>query len=439
MIEKGKSLLLALLVVLSLVQSYMLAYSTPYMDAKENTDFSYVKAEPLGKEEKVDNLIFPEQLILHMGDDKHTVFYPGTKPFYDQILTKIRSREFKDIQLYSIHSVDWDEVRREDKGVELRFPRAIPFELLQKVFRIDGDFLFSGDSISKIWIYASKGRDEVRTFFFSADGRNVYEALRADLMVGDVEGYVGFGQYWDSYSTTDGQLYVPNQPISRLLSMQVSISRYSTDQIQENLFFDPGMTKTFQDNDSGPQFYTDSKRSLKVEPRSGWMSYTDTVAPTTNNNNAYIDNVISAIDFINQHGGWNGTHALTQEMESDDASTVKFQQYYNGVPILPSPSLNLGYMQLTMQQGVVSSYDRSLLVLGEETTNKAQRLLPGGDVLRAALNQVKSTGKKVVSLFPAYRPTMLEDKLTIVPVWGIRLEGGAVAILIDSTPKADVS
>lgn len=433
MMEKGKSLLLAALVVLSLVQSYLLAYSTPYMDAKEKPDFNYVKAEPLGAEEKVENLIFPEQLVLHMGEDKHTVFFPGTKPYYDLILKKLRDRVFKGIQLDSINTVDWDQVRREDKGVELRFARAIPFDLLQRVFRIDGDFLFSGDSIDKIWIYASKGRDEVRTFFFSTDG-NVYEALRADLTARDVEDYVGFGQYWDSYSSADGELYVPDAPVSRIFSMQISYSRYSTEQIQENLFFDPGTTRTIQDNPAGPQFYTDTKRGLKIEPESGWMSYTDTVAPTTNNGNDYIDNVLSAISFINQHGGWNGTHALTQEVESDTASLVRFQQYYNEVPVLSGSNLSLGYMQLAMQQGVVSSYDRSLLVLGDEIANKAARQLPGGEALRKLLARVRLSGRTVESLFPAYRPVLKDDKLALMPVWGIRFEDGEVEILADSIP-----
>ncbi|WP_027086789.1 YycH family regulatory protein [Cohnella panacarvi] len=434
MIEKGKSLLLAVLVVLSLVQSYMLAYSTPYMDAKEKSEFNYVKAEPLGDEETVENLIFPEQLVLHMGDDKHTVFFPGTKPYYDLILLKLSDRAFKGIQLGSYNSVDWDQVRREDKGVELRFARAIPFDLLQRVFRIDGDFLFSGDSIDKIWIYASKGRDEVRTFFFSADGRNVYEALRADLTPQDVEGYVGFGQYWDSYSSTDGQVYVPDQPVSRIFSMQIAYNRYSIEQIKENLFTDPGTTKTIQDNPAGPQYYTDSKRGLKIEPDSGWMSFTDTVAPTTTGENDYIDNVLSAISFINQHGGWNGKHALSQEVQSDSASIVRFQQYYNEAPILSGSNLRLGYMQLAMQQGVVSSYERSLLVLGDEVTNKAARQLPGGDVLRKLINQVRAPGRDIESLFPAYRPVLKDDKLTLMPVWGIRFRGGEVEILTDSIP-----
>ncbi len=434
MIEKGKSLLLAVLVVLSLVQSYMLAYSSPYKDAKEKSDPNYVQAEPLGDEEKIENLIFPEQLVLHMGDDKHTVFFPGTKPYYDLILLKLSDRAFKGIQLGTYNSVDWDRVRREDKGVELRFARAIPFDLLQRVFRIDGDFLFSGDSIDKIWIYSSKGRDEVRTFFFSADGRNVYEALRADLTPQDVEGYVGFGQYWDSYSSTDGQVYVPDEPLSRIFSMQIAYSRYSIEQIKQNLFTDPGTTKTIQDNQAG-QFYTDTKRGLKIEPNSGWMSYTDTVAPTTAaGGNDYIDNVLSAISFINQHGGWNGKHALTQEVQSDAASIVRFQQYYNEAPILSGSNLSLGYMQLSMQQGVVSSYERSLLVLGDEMTNKVARQLPGGDAVRKLLGQVRASGRFVESLFPAYRPVLRDNKLTLVPVWGIRLTDGEVEILTDSVP-----
>ena len=434
MIEKSKSLLLVILVALSLVQSYLLAYSTPYMDAKEKSDLNYVKAEPLGAEEKVENLIFPEQLVIHLGDDKHTVFFPGTRPFYDKILTKLRDRVFKGIQLDSLNAIDWDEVRREDKGVELRFARPIPFGLLQRVFRIDGDFLFSGDSIDKIWIYAAKGRDEVRTFFFSADGRSVYEALRADLTIADVEGYVGFGQYWDSYSSTDGELYLPDQPITRTLSMQVAFSRYSTEQIQENLFFDPGTTQTIQDSSKGSQFYTDYKRGLKVEPDSGWMTFTDSVAPTTNNESSFTDNVLSAINFINQHGGWNGKHSLTKEPAIDNANGVRFQQYYNDTPILSSPSLNLGFMQLAMQQGVVSSYERSLLVLGDEVTDKSSRQLPGGEPLRTMIAQVKSAGKRVESLFPAYRPILRDDKLTLIPVWGVRLSDGTTMILIDSVP-----
>ncbi|BBI36766.1 YycH family regulatory protein [Cohnella abietis] len=434
MIEKGKSGLLFLLVVLSLVQSYFLAYSKPYLEARVNTELSYVKTEPLGKGEKLENLIFPEQLVLHMGNDKHTVFYPGAQRFYELILTKLQLRTFKGMKRESLNAIDWDKIRQEDLGVELRFGRPIPFELLQRVFRIDGDFLFSRDSIDRIWIYTSKGREEVRTFFFSADGRYVYESQRADLTVGDVEGYVGFGQFWDPYTSEDGNIYIPDKPITRLMEMEVPFTRYTPDQMQDNLFFDPSSTRIIRDK-TGPLYYTDNKKGLKIDQDGTWLFYTDPTAPTSGDDNNMIDNVMSAINFVNEHGGWNGQHKLVKEVEPESGNAIiRFQQYYREVPIVSSSSMNFGYMQLTLQQGLVSSYNRSLLILGSEVTNKHSRQLPGGKPLRELLNQMDPTGKNIEALFPAYKPTIGEQSVVLSPVWAVRLVSGEVVILTESTP-----
>lgn len=435
MIEKGKSVLLFLLVVFSLVQSYFLAYSKPYMEAKVKTELDYVKAEPLGTEETVDKLIFPEMLVLHLGNDKHTVFYPSTPTFYELILTKLQSREFKGMIRDPINSIDWDQIRQEYQGVELRFGRAVPFELLSpRVFKIDRDFLFFGDSIDRIWIYTSKVRDEVRTFFFSADGRYVYESQRADLTIGDVEGYVGFGQYWDPYTTKDGNLYIPEKPITRLLEMQVGFNRYTTEQMQDNLFFDPEIIRTIQDSKSGPQFYTDGKIGLKVEQDGTWLSYTNPVAPTEGESDM-VDNVMAAVSFVNQHGGWNGKHQFVKEVDSETGSAmIRFQQYYRQVPVVSGRTMNLGFMQLTLQQGVVSSYDRSMVVLGNDMTNKSSRQLPGGDQLRSILNNMDSKGNNIEALFPAFRPVLKKDTVVLSPVWAARLVSGEVVIVADSGP-----
>ncbi|MFC5468304.1 two-component system activity regulator YycH [Cohnella suwonensis] len=431
MIEKGKSVLLALLVVLSLVQSYSLAYNTPYKDAKVKSDSDYVKTERLGEEEKPDNLVFPEQLIIHLGDDKHTVFYPSTPTFYGLIMTKLKLREFKGLQRDSVESVDWDQIRKEDQGVELRFGRPVPFELLQKAFKIDGDFLFFGDSIDRIWIYSSKGRDEVRTFFFSSDDRYVYESMHADLTIGDVEGFVGFGQYWDPYSTSDGNVYAPDKPMARLFDMEVAYDKYTVEQMQDNLF-DPGATRTIQSNKSGSQMYTDGKRGLKIEQDGTWLSYTDLVARTEVNNDLF-DNVMSAIGFVDQHGGWNGKHLFVKDAESEAGdSVIRFQQYYKEVPIVSDKGLNFGYIQLFLEQGVVSTYNRSLVVLGEETTNKHKRELPGGEELRKKLQELRAGGRTVEALFPAMKPTIGEKSVRLTPAWAARLTTGEVVIVAES-------
>ena len=69
MIERGKTVLLALLVVVSLVQSYLLAYSMPGMEVNVRTEQDYVTTEPLGPEEQMNKLLLPEELVLHLGSE----------------------------------------------------------------------------------------------------------------------------------------------------------------------------------------------------------------------------------------------------------------------------------------------------------------------------------------------------------------------------------
>jgi regulatory protein YycH of two-component signal transduction system YycFG len=430
--EKGKTIVLALLVMLSLVQSYFLAYSMPSLEAKVRTGQDYIPAEPLGPAEEVKDLLFPEQIVLHMGGDQHTVFYPDNTPYYDLILKKLQGRDFSGFQRNSVNIVNWDQVRRDDQGMELRFGRPIPFALLQRVFQIDGDFLFSGDSIDRIWIFVRKDSEEVRSFFFSSDGRNVYEAQRADLTVGDVTANVGFGTFWTPYQTLDGQLYLPEKTYGWVTEIQVPISRFTTEQMQSNLFFDPGVTRAIQERKDGNLIYTDGKRGLKVQENGGWMTYTDPVAPTEGQNHL-IDNVTGAVQFVNEHGGWNGTYRLDRPPEAANDNIIRFQQYYNKVPLVSGRNMTFGYMQLQLQQGTVTSYERSLILLDGAPGDRKSRSLPGGDALRSLLSQA-GYDSRVLSIFPAYRPVLVKDRMTLQPVWAVRLADGTVQVAAESSP-----
>jgi len=173
MMEKTKTALLAGLVILSLLQSYLLAYSMPGL-ATVIPRQDYIKTEPMGTEEKVENVIFPEDMVLHFGNDKHTVLYPGMN-FYNLIYDRVQGREFKGFQRNNAYIVDWNKVREHEIGVELRFGGGVPVELLKEALKLDGDIGFLSEVINRIWIYKGTEREEVRTYFFSADGNSVYE------------------------------------------------------------------------------------------------------------------------------------------------------------------------------------------------------------------------------------------------------------------------
>jgi regulatory protein YycH of two-component signal transduction system YycFG len=112
---------------------------------------------------------------------------------------------------------------------------------------------------------------------------------------------------------------------------------------------------------------------------------------------------------------------------------IRFQQYYRQVPIVPGPRLTFGYMELRLQQGNVTSYDRSLLILADAPDSRSGRSLPGGDALRSLIDRA-DYGYAIVSLFPAYRPELAKDAVTLRPVWAARLADGSVRVVAESSP-----
>lgn len=434
MIEKAKSIVLGVLVVLSLVQSYFLMYSPPSLGATVSSDQDYVNTEPMGKELSVEDVIFPDELVLHFGGNEHTVLYPGST-FYEMILNeRIQGREFKGFQRSSADVLDWDEIRKNDMGVELHFEAGVSVELLQKLLKLKGDLLFLGDSIDRVLIFKTEDSEEVRTFFFSVDGESVYESVQADLTVRDVQDYVGFGQYQSRYKLTSDGLYVPEKPI-RAVQMTYAYETFSPELMRRNLFFDPSTTRAVEGR-NGAQIYTDGKRGLQVEQSGTWISYTDPAAPQSAEN-VLSDNFYAAVEFVNQHGGWDGSYRYSSAASGLDGTVIQFQQYMNNYPVLTADSSRYGYMQLSLQQGAVTEYNRSLITLADEAEERTSRWLAGGTELENAL-QSYDRREEVIALYPAVQAVKTEQKegtrMSFVPVWAVRLADGTQHTLLEAYP-----
>ncbi|MCR2805373.1 two-component system activity regulator YycH [Paenibacillus soyae] len=431
MMEKAKTTILIVLVALSLLQSYLLAYSMPGLGAAIRSEQNYVNPETLGTASSVENVIFPEEIILHKGGDKHTVIYPGTQ-FYEMILNqRIVGREFKGFQRSPASILDWDEVRKTDIGIELRFADGISVELLQKLLKLEGDLLFLNERIDNIWILKTEGTEEIRTFFFSSEEDIVYESVRADLTVRDVQDYVGFGEHLPEYRMTADGLYIPEEPFMAT-EMVFPYETYTPEQMQRSLFFDSSTTRAFVDR-SGSQIFTDGKRGLKVEQGGLWINYTNPAA-TTSNETPLSENVYVSVNFINDHGGWDGTYRLMSASPEEEAKYVTFRKYIEHYPVVDTPAFQYGHMQLTLQKGVITEYARSLITLGARSESRTPRWLQGGETVEDMLEHYPRRGE-VTALFPALKSVLLEEgRLMFVPVWVVRLAGGAEEVLLEAYP-----
>ncbi|WP_018750402.1 YycH family regulatory protein [Paenibacillus sanguinis] len=432
--EKIKSLVLALLVVCSLVQSFLLIYQLPGSNPVVKTENDYIRTENMGASLEAETLLFPAQIVVHMGEGRHTLFYPDST-FYNLIYSRLKGRQFDGFQRYAVDNVNWTEIRSQHIGVELEFGGGVPIGLLQRVMQIAPDSLFDAESINRLLIYNTGTEDQVRVFFFSSRGDVVYEATKADLTMQDVQQQVDFGKDWVPYTLEDG-VYLPEQSID-MVQAGLGIGLYSTEQMQRSLFFDPSITRYIREKD-GSEIYTDGKRSLQVRQDRNWINYTDPAAPSAGENSS-SKNVLSAVDFVNQYGGWNGKYRLEQMNDGagGNQQRVLFQQYYgtgpSGLfPILDLVSFHYGVISLEVRQGTVIGYERSLIYDADEGWDKQVVALPGGEALREQLAELKDEAR-IARLYPAYVPSLTDQGLLLKPMWVVELSNGATRVLQQSS------
>lgn len=422
MIERLKTIVLSLLVASSLFQSYLLVFSEPRHDPVKQNE--YVEADKIGTQVSVDELLFPEQIILHSGKDTHTLLYPNTQ-FYNLIFESLKKRTFDSLRRSSTltGNVDWEEVRGKQPGVELRFRGGIPFSILKSLFELKGDLPLDNEMVNRIWIYTKDVKEDVKTFFIT--DYNLYEA-RADLNIKDVEGYVGFGELQTTYHSKDGDIYLPDKPIE-ITKYRIPFEAMTVEQLTKTLFVDPSNTRNFSIRD-GSQIYTDGKRGLQVRTDQ-WMSYSDPI-PSVDSRNDVRENLNSAVTFVNQHGGWSGQFAVKSIPQTPviGKQTFTFRQYYDSYPIMSDRPDGFGLIKLVLQKGTVANYDRSMLTLESRRLERTLKTLEGGKYLDDWLaNSPRRT--LVAAIYPAYQPVVQEKYIDLNPVWIAEYRDGTYEVI----------
>jgi len=419
--EKLKSVLLFILVVGSLVQTYMLAYGKAYYEWVEDTE--YIQPELIGTRAEAHELIYPNDIVLHLGTGEHVVLHPKNV-FYKEIFEKVSVRSFGGFREIDRRSVDWDLLREQYRGVEIRYHEQVPASILYTVMQIEGRFPDENETFDKIWITTNESGEEVRTFFFNSQDNTIYEVTRADLTSKDVEQFVGFGvQYQPKYTTlpvgNSGRvLYLPQQDLD-MVQIKVRYDTFTSEQLQNNLFVNPGITRKLMERD-GTEIYTDGKRGLQIYHDREWLSYSDPIAPAESGTER-PNHLLAAVQFVNQHGGWNGTFRIERYATLSDQEYL-FRQYFGQYPIVDLHQQPFGVIRVVMNNDIINLYERSKILLESGIMREEARLIGGEELL----NKVQSHTNLVVmtNIYPAYRPMLHDEYVELTPTWVIEYTSG---------------
>ncbi|WP_068776513.1 YycH family regulatory protein [Paenibacillus sp. FJAT-26967] len=421
MIEKLKSVILTVLILASLFQSYLLAYSTPNYEPLPPSQ--YISSVLEGTKAELEDLLFPDQIVLHFGQQRHTVLFPDSSA-YASIFESVKSRKIEGFRKVNLtqERISWEDIRDKQEGVELRFRDGIALSILQKNLNIKGSLPEESDLITRMWIYSSSDKQAAVTYFFTDSMNTAYEVLRADFTVKDVENFTAMGAMNDLFQVMSGDYYLPSKPMP-VLSYEFGYKEFETEQLKSSLFADPLLTRNLKNKD-GPQIFTDGKRGLQINTEERWMKYTDALAVTDSKNNI-SENLEAGLHFINQHGGWNGKYAISKPMQQHSYSnqTFAFRQVYDAFPIIADKREGFGTIHITLQKGVVSNYERSVVYADSKVVSKQNTELMGGEALNTRItNHPKRYN--IINVFPAYRPVMGEKTIKLIPQWAIEFRDG---------------
>ncbi|MEI7027559.1 YycH family regulatory protein [Paenibacillus sp. y28] len=427
MISRMKTLLLVFLVAASLLQTYFLVFSMPKFDSINLSQ--YVQPDFTGTPETLEELIFPEQIVLHYGKERHTVLYPRQTAFYDMIFDFVRQRSFDGFKRIgtTMLNMNWQEIRNKQPGVEIRFRAGVPVQVLQNVMNLKGDLLNETALITRIWFYERENSEEVKAFFFTDNPLIVYEATKPDLNNKDLERFIGLGENLPNYTLRETDIYIPEKPLD-IVKLTIPYDRLTPTQLQNLLFVDPANIRNFKDRE-GSEIYTDGKRGLQVRSEKLWFTYSDP-APPVEQRSDIQENLLSAVQFINQHGGWNGTYAIGRLPSgiSVGKQTLMLRQFMESYPIIGAEEDSVGLIRIHIQKGLVTSYERSMTVMDVRRMERTQQSIPGGQDLEARLALLAEKGS-VAGVYPAYRPQVREKFIELIPAWAVEYRDGTISLL----------
>jgi regulatory protein YycH of two-component signal transduction system YycFG len=430
MLERIKTTFLILLIFLSVYLTWQSWTYQPHYDYILPTE--YVTHEGLAEVRGTHELIRPERIIYHYGDDQHKVSYP------EMFQYGVIQRQMSNWYLYNFKELEetqyeqWLELTNHYEGIELSFPTGIPFRLLKEIFNIRTEET-TLPLVNRIWIYHDQLTQEVYAMFISEEGQSMVRA-RTGITGGELRQYLLLGEsrpYYEAYQfrgKRKGDVYsihyLPTVP-TELTEYRYFYQRIPVETMIPYLFVDPTLVRQIQDR-GGDGFYTDGSRGLQVSQNQIGMYYfhplpehlqTDIFAET------YVQR---SIQFVNQHKGWEQSYFLSN-IDTQDPSgmiQVQFRKYLGNYPIVSkNKEEEQNVIQLDVQFDRVVGYFRPLIEIDRVMDQVKRELPPGTEVIHS----LEASGFHITEIddvYIGYRSDIQEYYVSYIPYWVIELKNG---------------
>ncbi|EKN68692.1 two-component system activity regulator YycH [Schinkia azotoformans] len=428
-IEKIKSIILALLVLLSLALTWGLWTFQPQYDFRQKVN--NLNSVAIGEKRQFNEVIKPTQFIYHQDGLHYGVTDSMFTDEIYQMVMDLNSLEYEHITFSTPEQLD--SILLKERSLEMIFPVNLPINISNYIMgpiRQEWDINY----FDRIIVSFSK---EPALYLISYATDQAVKLKVEQNEAGKINELLLHSNFKNSpYFTVSGNqghtLYLPEQRIA-IKQLTFSTQNILSSDFKNALFNDPNTLKQYRLN-NGEESFTDGTRALEISQNQDMMRF---VNPA--NQEVYElepeEMILKSIEFINDHSGWTDSFSLIDWSRAKH--TVKFQLMVNGHLVFNDKGATMIYE--SWRDNEIYEYVRSLTNLRFAIdSEQKQVILPSGRELLSYLTQVKPdfTLSSLEAALVGY--DFSKEKLntavaTVKPKWYIKYDGKWEGIYISST------
>lgn len=428
-IERVKSIILALLVLLSLALTWGLWTFQPQYDFGQKGN--NLQRVAIGEKRQFNEVIKPTQFIYHEDGFHYGVTDSVLTDEVYQMVMDLNSLEYEHITFSSPEQLN--SVLLNGSSLEMIFPVNLPINISNFIMgpiRQEWDINYFDRivvSFSKepvLYLISHTADQAIKLKVEQNEASNINELLLKSNYKNSI--------YFTVSGNQGHTLYLPERRIA-IEQLTFSTQNISSADFKNALFNDPNTLKQYRLN-NGEESFTDGTRALEISQNQDMMRF---VNPA--NQEVYElepeEMILKSIEFINDHSGWTDSFSLMDWSRTNH--TVNFQLMVNGYPVFNETGATKIYE--SWRDNEIYEYVRSLTNLRFSIDSEQKRMiLPSGRELLSYLTQVKpdftlSSLEAVLVGYEFSKEKMNTAVATVKPKWYVKYDGKWEEVYIPSS------
>lgn len=447
--EQMKTLALTALVTISLLLSLGIWSITPQYEQMDAPQFdNNVSPVNPGLQRTLRAVTEPREVILHVGEGKHTAAFPG-QSLYRQALELLREASFFDLKITSeFTEEEWERIVKQGSSLQFEFDTRLSGQVLD-----DADLLQFTSRIEPsmqcktLYLYKTTEDSDLRAVFYDEKEDRTYVA-RAVLPKEQYTVMLNLARQeqkerpYELHGELHRNFALPaGKSVLNLYSFDaVPRTEEEIEQLVDAFFFDKSLTRRVDERD-GSQIFTDGSRLVRVSQKERVIEYRNIGLAASVHTPVEPDvGPAKVLAFTNDHGGFHGDVLLHERPEERSnlgrpeneppQRRFSFRQYYDGIPLigdLTSVHAGLTGNEVTMLQ-------RSRYTLSPRPFQTSpQEIVSGAEVLAAVERIPLLRRNKISSVYLAYLVEEPMDKIVnLRPVWVVLQASDNQSGLVDA-------